>query len=277
MEAPNSRSISKATSSTDEYDDSVIRSTSATTLSNRAATADKSQEEVLTEFATLLGANSSSANEQNSGFKELASLLSSCVDDDDVVLTVPALDLRLTEGDNGVLPEVGKHAVMPRSDVEYGTPPDVSVRPVMAASVLTMATEVKANIEQNAAQNIGRQTSWTKSTLRYASGAIGTNISESLIQLINSRVRAWTLLLLRHSISTGGNESRSRLLNMLSAKIKSESAHTVFKTLPLPPSAAGKPKESDVVLPLLFEAHVQLSIQGKSETILIRAPGTVSG
>lgn len=273
MEAPNSRSIVKTTSSTDEYDDSICIA-SAAVVSNTAS--EERRAEVLKKFSTLLGTTSSSKNESISGSKELIGLLSQCVEDEDVVLKVPSLDLRLSDGDNGVLPEVGKHSNISMADANEASP-DQPVRPTMAASVLTMATDGKANIEQQAAQNIGKQTSWTKSTLRYAPVAVGTNISESLIQLINSRIRAWTLLLLRHSLSTGGQESRSRLLNMLSAKIKCESTKTVFKTLPLPPSAAGKPKEADVILPLLFEAHIELSIQEKSEIILVRAPGTVSG
>lgn len=270
MEAPDSRS-SVITTSRDEYDAALKLDPSC--ISNK--TTNENKAETLKEFASFLGTKPSS-KEKGPSFSELAKLLSTNVEDDDVVLIVPSLDLRLSEGDSTLLPDVGEHAKV-SAEGTVGNSFDASSRPNMAASVLTMATKGKANVEQQAAQNIGKQTSWTKSSLRYASAAVGTNIAESFTQLVNARVRSWTLLLLRHSLSTGDNESRSRLLSMLSAKIKADSTETSFQTLPLPPSAAGKPKDADVILPLLFEAHMHITIQDKSETVLIRAPGTVSG
>jgi hypothetical protein len=270
MEAPDDNQLVKTTSSTDEYDNSICIG-SGVIMSNTAV--DERRADLLKEFTSYLG---SSPGDNGSNVKSLFGLLSTNLGDDDVVLILPSLDLRLSDSDCNVLPEVGK-----MSGVGVQLPDskssNISERPTMAASVLNLATEGKANIEQKAAQNIGKQTSWTKSTLRYASSAVANNISESFIHLVDARVKAWTLLLLRHSLSTGDSQSRSRLLNMLSAKIKSGSVKTSFKTLPLPSSAAGKPKEADVVLPLLFEANLQLSIQEKNESVLIRAPGTVSG
>jgi hypothetical protein len=272
MEAPEDSAQVKTTSSTDEYD-SNISIESGVVLSNTAT--DERRAVILKEFASLLGAQSSN-EDIGIKFKSLYGLLSTQLDDDDVVLTLPSLDLRLSDSEVSILPEVGGMSGFGSQRPDAKSSDNVE-RPTMAASVLNLATEGKANIEQKAAQNIGKQTSWTKSTLRYASGAVATNISESFIHLVDARVKAWTLLLLRHSLSTGDSQSRSRLLNMLSAKIKSGSVKTNFKTLPLPPSAAGKPKEADVVLPLLFEANLEVSMQDKCESVLIRAPGTVSG
>ena len=64
---------------------------------------------------------------------------------------------------------------------------------------------------------------------------------------------------------------------MLSSIVKVDSARTTFKTLPLPESAVGQPKEADVILPLLLEVEMEVSIQSKQHTITLRAPGTISG
>ena len=111
----------------------------------------------------------------------------------------------------------------------------------------------------------------------YAPQAASKSISTSFSSLVASRIRAWTLLLLRHSLTTGDAASRSRLLSMLSSKVEIVSTVTSFKTLPLPDSAKAHAKEADVILPLLFEANMTISLQGKNESVLLRAPGTVAG
>jgi hypothetical protein len=186
-------------------------------------------------------------------------------------------------------------------------------RPDMDASILKMATtrtssdsgrqgppkisDSSSDTGTTLAQhNIGTQTSWTKSTIRYASNAVGTNINNSFTKLYNSRLRTWTLLLLRHSLkqstttsssssstTTSGtnihhNESRTKLLCMLNTKIQISSNELYYKTLPLPDAAKNaKPIDSDIILPLLFEVVLHLSIQDKPEKIILRAPGTISG
>jgi hypothetical protein len=271
MEAPDSRPFVTISTSQDEIDAALNLDHTSTS----GKSTDEVKAEKLKEFATLLGTKPLT-KENRSSFSELVKLLSTNVEDDNVLLVVPSLDLRLSEGDSSVLPGVGEHSKV-IAPVSGESSTDTTSRPNMAASVLVLATDDKGNVEHQAAQNIGKQTSWTRSTLRYVAAAMGTNLAESFTQLVNARVRSWTLLLLRHSLSTGDNESRSRLLSMLSAKIKADSTETSFQTLPLPASAAGKPKEADVILPLLFEATLHLTIQDKSETVLIRSPGTVSG
>jgi hypothetical protein len=64
---------------------------------------------------------------------------------------------------------------------------------------------------------------------------------------------------------------------MLSSNIEIKSTETNFKTLSLPDEARSHPKEADVILPLLFEAKLQVSIQGKDDSVFLRAPGTISG
>jgi len=222
---------------------------------------------------------------------QLMNLFAKSTAHDEVVLIVPSLDLRL-EGEGGdrtsnmVLPEVGQHLATTTAATTTTEEPTTITQdtPNMAASVLSLAKAAdnslnnKALIEQKAADSIGQKTSWTRSTVVYAAQAVASNLSDSFTTLLNSRLRAWTLLLLRHSLSTQNAQARSRLLNMLSAKIAVQHSETTYRTLPLPESAAGaKPKDADIILPLLFEVLLHLSIQGKDETVTLRAPGTVTG
>lgn len=221
----------------------------------------------MTDFAGFLGTKSE--RNPSARNKAMLGLLATTLEDHEVVLTLPSLDLGLSETRDGTsnnpLPVIGEHLG------------DDAARPAMTASVLTGAAEGAANSEQTAAQNIGKLTSWTKSTLEYASDAVKKNLSGSFASLVESRVRAWTLLLLRHSLSTGDDESRTRLLSMLSSTIKVISAETNFKTLPLPDAAAAQSKEGTVVLPLLFEVVLHVSVQDKEENVTLRAPGTITG
>ena len=229
--------------------------------------------EQLAKFAQLLGTKSTSLT-ATARVKALKSLLSDSLQEHEVVLTLPSLDLNISDSQdesNIPLPGVGEHSV------GLAESPD-GTRPTMAASVLTSATEGAANSELKAAQNLGKLTSWTKSTLDYASDAVLKNLSSSFGALVDSRVRAWTLLLLRHSLSTGDAESRSGLMTMLSSIIKLGAAETNFKPLSLPQTAAEQAKDSsDVVLPLLFEVEMFATVQDKRESVTLRAPGTITG
>jgi hypothetical protein len=238
----------------------------------------KKRASVVSELAGLLSTKTegSGALTASSRVKALRKLLSESLKDHDVALTLPSLDLGLVDApddlNSSVLPVIGQHREM--------TVPVVPVdecRPAMAASVLASATEGSANLEDKAAQNIGKITSWTKSTLDYAADAVTKNVSSSFALLVDARVRAWTLLLLRHSLSSGDSESRSKLMSMLASSIKIESAWSNFKALPLPDSAAGQATESGVILPLLFEVVLHATLHEKQESITVRAPGTIFG
>jgi hypothetical protein len=246
------------------------------------------QEEVVSKFAALLGTKGSQKDAVASSLvnsdpiaavsRELMLCLSKQVEGHEVICTLPSLDMRKEDEEAGVspLPKVGEH----RSTVPTMPPAGNSAVPQMEASVLSNAADASAKaaqVEQKAAHSLGSLTSWTKSSVIYASSAISKNVSDSFSSLVDSRVRAWTLLLLRHSLTTGDSASRSRLLSMLSSIIKVDSAKTAFKTLPLPESAVGQPKEADVILPLLLEVDMQVSIQAKHDTVTLRAPGTISG
>jgi hypothetical protein len=243
------------------------------------------QEVIVRKFATLLGCDSSTIGTAKNA-RELTSLLASSVADDAVILTLPSLELLSEDAGSvvGPLPSLGTSgkgttSVKTRTSSNGEIAQAIqSERPYMAASVLTAAAKDVATGESCAAKNMAKDTSWTKSAVVYASHAVAGNASLFFSNLIDSRVRAWTLLLLRHSLTTNDTESRSRLLGILSASIKVDRAETVFKTLAMPPcDATAQPKEADVILPLLFEVHLYLSIQEKTEIVKLLAPGTISG
>lgn len=249
-------------------------------------------------FAQLLGTNSGAPSSSSGGefgsptqqaghnidrSKALLALLSRNVTDDDVVLVLPSLAMRLSEQD-AALPSIGETRAGPLdNDEETKTDEGATAssngpsRPRMEASVLTAASNDAAAVEQRAATSVSKQTSWTRSTVVYASQAVASNSSEFFSNLIDSRLRSWTLLLLRHSLSTGNQESRARLLNMLSATVKVEKTETKFKTLTLPEVARSQPKEADAILPLLLEITLFMSLKDQKETVTLRAPGTISG
>ena len=233
-----------------------------------AVNMEESQLELMvSKFASCLGATSGSAFPHPSA-NDFAKCLSPSVAAEDVVCSLPSLDMPpppKEEGNNSPFPELGQHREKPNV-------------PEMAASVLNSATIAPTYGEDDeGARHLGTLTSWTKSSLIYAPHAVKQNISATLSSLIDSRVRAWTLLLLRHSLSTGDGASRSRLLGMLSCSVKLKSMTTTFQTLPLPDSARGQAKEADAILPLIFEAQLSLLIHDKVETVSLRAPGTVAG
>lgn len=232
----------------------------------------------MSRFASLMGTKSypSDGNQvepsSSAREKELLSCFSSSLSDDAVVCTIPSLDMRLSEDGQNPLPEVGQHM---ETDG-----PNSGLHPVMEASVLSSAADATADaakLEQKAAQRLCTITSWTKSSIIYAANALCKNVLNSFSSLVASRIRSWTLLMFRHSLSSGDAPSRSRLLSMLAAAVKIKSSSSSFKTLPLPPNAAGQTKEADVILPLIVEVVLEIALQDRTDTVTLRAPGTISG
>mmetsp|Transcript_13923 Transcript_13923/g.20562 ORF Transcript_13923/g.20562 Transcript_13923/m.20562 type:complete len:511 (-) Transcript_13923:151-1683(-) len=237
------------------------------------------QEALVSNFIKLLGAKGQGSRSTSAGITTISGDASSasaadfaeCLSDDatstDIVCTIPCMEMNLDAKAKEALPNVGNHF-------------SIADKPTMTATVLTATSEASENtskMEEAAAKTLGNITSWTKSTLIHAPPAAAKNIAVSFSSLVAARVRAWTLLLLRHSLTTGNSSSRSQLLSMLSSDIDIISMQTSFTTLPLPESAREHQKEADVILPLLFEAKLQICIQGKDDVVFLRAPGTVSG
>ena len=265
-------------------------------------------------FASLFGTKGQKDQRPTS---QITQMFAKSTSPNDVVLVVPGLELKLDGNENGdgsgrnsVLPGVGQRAILPSDDtgcsavepsssrtLQQSAQPTTTTTPMeqqppkkhpaMEASVMNMAAptiESSISMEQKGAESIEQNTCWTRSTVGYAAQAVASNLSDSFALLVNSRLRAWTLLLLKHSLATPATSddfspARSRLLNMLSTKISVQGlAETTYRTLPLPESAAGaKPKNSDVILPLLFEVVLHLQVQEKEEAVTLRAPGTVAG
>ena len=237
------------------------------------------QSDVVSKFASLIGTKRMSKepsvasslvknNPKSANSRELLMCISKSVAPDAVVCTLPSLDMRRLDEDPTAnpLPDVGEHFPMK-----------------MEASVLHNAADASAKaaqVEQKAAQTLGSPTFWTRSSVVYASNSISENAASSFSSLVESRVRAWTLLLLRHSLTTGDSSSRNRLLNMLASIIKVNSAQIGFKTQPLPPSVANMPKgkdDPDVILLLIAEVDLITTVHNKECTVTLKAPGTISG
>ena len=159
-----------------------------------------------------------------------------------------------------------------------------------------------AKLEAAAAANLGTPTTWTRSSVAQAPPSIVRSLSGSFCSLLDSRVRAWTLLLLRHSLSSGDDDSRSRLLALLATSSAIDLSKIVmsFQTLDLPAAmkaqleqekrakaaareagtlteAQKAERDCDLVLPLIFEANIDVNLQGQTMSVQLRAPGTVGG
>lgn len=257
---------------------------------------ERAQEDTVVKLVDFLGKESL---EQVIGVKldseQIPCLFSSDVPDQDDVLVLPSLNIELSEmkkgGSSGsLLPGVGETSRLKNANIVNSNHNAVmqlqqqSQRStVMAASVLASATRDAADAEHEVAKSLGTTTSWTKSTVASAPSVLVNNMADSFKRLVDSRMKAWTLLLLRHSLSTGDESSRKRLLGVLAASLKVKAVTTKFRTLQLPDSAKGHHKEADVILPLLFEARVVIygqedktKPQTADDSAVVRAPGTIS-
>lgn len=237
------------------------------------------QEDAVVKLAGLLGKDEKTTDPFAAG-NQIKALYAAEMPENNVVLLLPSLDIQVSENAASALPGLGQTSrPTPTGNVDMQSALSNSAdRPAMAASVLASATKDAADAEQEVAKSLSNSTSWTKSTVAFAQGALVNNICASFSRLVHSRMKAWTLLLLRHSLSTGDGSSRQRLLGILGASLKVESAYTKFRTLPLPDSAKGHHKEAEVILPLLFEAKITMeSKEEKNQPVTLRAPGTISG
>ena len=166
----------------------------------------------------------------------------------------------------------------------------------MAAAASPEAAQAKAaKLEQAAARNLGCRTTWTRSSAAQAPPSMLRSLAESFSSLVDSRVRAWTLLLLRHSLSSGDDGSRGRLLALLATSSSIDLTKVIlkFQCLDLPAEARTKledekrakaaggtavaPDERELVLPLILEADIVVVLQGQNVPVQLRSPGTIGG
>jgi len=145
---------------------------------------------------------------------------------------------------------------------------------------LLMATSDRTLLEQTAAQQLGVGIKWTPTNLHLAPMAMLDNFSNSFSSLLNARLKGWTLLVLKHSLSTRDTNSRNQLLKLLALTklIETNGATTSFKASKRPTtSSKDGGKTNSMLLPLVFEARIEVSLNKKSLDVVIRAPGTISG
>jgi hypothetical protein len=153
----------------------------------------------------------------------------------------------------------------------------------------TNCEEIDSNILENGVVNLAEPISWTRSSCPQVPMSLVRSLSQSFSSLLDSRMKACTLLLLRHSLANGDYRSRSRLLALLSpsSTIGIKSITTSFNattTLPqdlkqVQPTPAVDDDDPDkIVLPLLFEACIILMIgQQKEIDVKFKVTGAING
>eukprot|EP00551_Chaetoceros_affinis_P008281 CAMPEP_0203668516 /NCGR_PEP_ID=MMETSP0090-20130426/5126_1 /ASSEMBLY_ACC=CAM_ASM_001088 /TAXON_ID=426623 /ORGANISM="Chaetoceros affinis, Strain CCMP159" /LENGTH=811 /DNA_ID=CAMNT_0050532975 /DNA_START=269 /DNA_END=2704 /DNA_ORIENTATION=+ len=189
------------------------------------------------------------------------------------------------------------------------TPTTTPTKPSNSGSTdplqLDEASSKATGIEYAATSNLGRPISYTRSSAPHAPGAMARTISDSFSSLVEARLRAWTLLLLRHSLSRGDEDSRTRLMSLLAAnKIHLSAIVTTFRVDTSSTVAGavtnnngknnkcgtagnetkinehGNGKYSrencDYILPLTMEVNIDLKSQDKVISLHLTAPGTVA-
>ncbi len=101
-----------------------------------------------------------------------------------------------------------------------------------SANLLNNATAAATDIEYAAAQNFGRPISYTRSSAPQAPSAMTRVLFDSFSSLIESRIKTWTLRLLRHSLSSGDEDSRVQLMSLLATKnVELSAIVTSFETV----------------------------------------------
>mmetsp|Transcript_50776 Transcript_50776/g.75255 ORF Transcript_50776/g.75255 Transcript_50776/m.75255 type:complete len:814 (-) Transcript_50776:247-2688(-) len=144
----------------------------------------------------------------------------------------------------------------------------------------TPASNAKV-LEYVAAKNLSEPVTWTRSSLPQAPMTMLSALSSSFSSLVDSRMRSWILVLLKHSLNSGHEESRGRLLSLLAASnsINLCAVVTTFQTLKLPKEFASQKAEEEgkIILPVIFEAVIDILEQRKQVTVRLRAPGMLNG
>lgn len=172
-----------------------------------------------------------------------------------------------------------------------------------SAHSLSVCSEASTKLEMAAALNISRPLSFTRSSVHHAPAAMLKSLFSSFSTLVESRVRTWTLLLLRHSLSSGDQTSRDRLMALLSTQqsFNMEAMITHFEPKPLTHETAIELKKNgrirnqlknvarsqgksgcglefcDFIIPIEFQAAIDIGIQGQQVTVHLRAPAQIGG
>jgi len=163
---------------------------------------------------------------------------------------------------------------------QYTTTEPSSLTSAEPLSAARTYEEIDQELLQKGVKNMSEPISWTRSSVPQAPMALVRSLSLSFSSLFDSRMKAYTLLLLRHSLTSGDYNSRSRLLTLLSSSssIQIQTLSTSFESLTLPQELKIPEEEGKVVLPLLFEASVVLSLgQNKQINLKFKSTGAIRG
>jgi len=170
-------------------------------------------------------------------------------------------------------------------------------------SLASTSTEKSTKLEMVAAVNMSRPLSFTRSSAQHAPSALIRSLFSSFSSLVESRVRTWTLLLLRHSLSSGDKNSRNRLMSLLSTQdaFKMNAMITDFEVKEILPELKaalfrhghdgserrrlaqmeGHPgfemKYCDLAIPVNFNVSIDVTVQSHKVTVNLSAPATVGG
>ena len=156
------------------------------------------------------------------------------------------------------------------------------------------------DLQHSAASNLSQPLVLSRDNVHEASAMMLRSLGLSFSSLIDSRVRAWVYGMLGKSLSSNDIDGRQALMSLLSVSdaINLTKATTSFQALPsvLVPSKK-KPdattttqgdkagtegeivaeKEEHLLLPLMFQAVVDIDMDGEQMSVLIQSPGTIIG
>ena len=186
------------------------------------------------------------------------------------------------------------------------TTSDDSLSAKSKGDTLQEANATATGVEYAAAKNLGRLVSYTRSSAPHSPGTMTRTLFESFTSLVQSRVKAWTLLLLRHSLSSGDEDSRARLMSLLASntielsdmvttvrvekaeKEEKKEEDREHKAENIGEAQDQKADESsssqnatskpcDVTVPLSLEIDIDIALQERVISVHIEASGTAHG
>jgi len=215
-----------------------------------------SKENTLSLFATLLGTASVNGTDGAPSTSPLLNNVISLDSNEEIVCSFPSLDLLASRSP---LSSIMKDDRNPN-------------------------TELGGNIKNIAALNLGKPTQTTDATIQMTPSIILRNFVSSFSYLVDSRIRAWTLKLLKHSLATGDDQSRARVLALLSisSSVSLGAIVTSFTALPIDKSWLksmnnDSSKFQETSIPVAFEGIIDVSIQGRVMTVKTKAKGSIHG
>ena len=162
------------------------------------------------------------------------------------------------------------------------------------SDLLQTAAAAATDMEYAAAQNFGRPISYTRSSAPQAPGAMARVLFDSFSSLIQSRIKTWTLRLLRHSLSSGDEDSRFQLMSLLATKnielyafatdfqiIGSKNEKDSLMKATTSKTTSGSSPFSrdgcDFLIPLFLDVHVDIKLHGKIVNLHFQTDGTAAG